>query len=1107
MNKDIKKIPSSVLQNIFDVYLSQKNINSELECRFWLYNNDKETSWSKRKITKLDMDRVVGQLKGSGFVLDENKDSYYLRITPMEKQKQGTRDEYKSLPIRLDVQGLDAIQRYCKTNSIPQEQTSSETWRFTEKKNPDGLDTSMALFNDLNYSVSLKTEKHFLLHVQETKQIIENWNQTKKLFRMIKRCRFKHKENPGVFVDISIIKTNRKNMGLPIPANTLHDAGVMSSPETFEIELEGNNEILFECKNITEIMNQFRPVIYRVLSALQSTIYPVPHTEQDLVLKEYIHLIYNLKPKGSLENRRPGIYSVDFLGPSSMTLQLDNVVPENKNNILENYVVTDKADGERKLFFICPIDKKAKIARIYLIDINMNVVFTGKTTSDEKYFYTLIDGEHVIRHDNQGNIVNLFLAFDIYFGWSIEDKTVKSFCHFPFYISKKDTQDKNEGTQDLSKIYNYRYDLLKEFVKNWNVPDKKPQIDKSSSLMLMVKDFIHNKSIFEASSKVLKSVEFSNYPTDGLIFTPCDLPVPIHPGTHNFKVSWEKSFKWKPPNFNTIDFFVAVRKNKENNDFIKTEFHSGTNLTQAEGDTNYKIVELHCGYDKQKHRFINPFATLLKEFNKDNVKFKTSNDDDESESSQGYFHQKFQPTCPFLAHAYLAYIPLSRNDLNEWVMKTTSGEIFTEGTIVEFSYNVTDNFSSQPRRWKPLRVRYDKTANLLAGQKEFGNAFHVADSIWHSLHFPLTQQIIETGQNINVENTEIYYEKSNGFITDRLRKFHNYVKRVLIQAVSVNGNKTIIDFAVGKAGDLNKWIESKYEFVFGIDYSRDNIMNKENGACVRYIKEKDKKQNSTLRGIFIVGDSSKNIRDGDAFQADGEFKLVSNAILGGAPINELGKYNGYGRDGFAVSSCQFAIHYFFKNKQTFHNFLRNVCENTKLEGYFIGTTYDGETVFKELQKYSYNEGIVLSTNEKIYFKLLKQYNQTGFPADDSSLGYAINVFQESIGQNLVEYLVHFTFFERTMNDYGFKLVDVKKNNIALPNGAGLFHQLYRNYSGHPMNEGEKTISMMNRYFVFQKQFDVNAATINVFNEKPQQTQNQIKPKFRKIRAGFIIEKN
>ena len=70
-----------------------------------------------------------------------------------------------------------------------------------------------------------------------------------------------------------------------------------------------------------------------------------------------------------------------------------------------------------------------------------------------------------------------------------------------------------------------------------------------------------------------------------------------------------------------------------------------------------------------------------------------------------------------------------------------------------------------------------------------------------------------------------------------MRDFHNSLKRKLIGAVSIRGD-TLIDYSVGKAGDLPKWIKSNLKFVFGIDINKDNIHNHKDGACVRYLEQK-----------------------------------------------------------------------------------------------------------------------------------------------------------------------------------------------------------------------------------------------------------------------------
>ena len=69
--------------------------------------------------------------------------------------------------------------------------------------------------------------------------------------------------------------------------------------------------------------------------------------------------------------------------------------------------------------------------------------------------------------------------------------------------------------------------------------------------------------------------------------------------------------------------------------------------------------------------------------------------------------------------------------------------------------------------------------------KNFGNAYHVANSNWHSIHNPITETIITSGENIPYQlgDDDIYYNKiiDKGSETRALRDFHNlFVKNILI---------------------------------------------------------------------------------------------------------------------------------------------------------------------------------------------------------------------------------------------------------------------------------------------------------------------------------------
>jgi hypothetical protein len=372
--------------------------------------------------------------------------------------------------------------------------------------------------------------------------------------------------------------------------------------------------------------------------------------------------------------------------------------------------------------------------------------------------------------------------------------------------------------------------------------------------------------------------------------------------------------------------------------------------------------------------------------------------------------------------------------------------------------------------------------------------------------------MLTTGQDIPTTTIydDIYYnagdKKSS---TDAMRDFHNlFVKRRLIlgPAKVMQGAITLIDYAVGRGGDLPKWLAAKLHFVFGIDVKRDNIENPRYGACARYIGAKMEKRyvkQFSPGALFVVGTSDKNIRSGAAFEDGSRYQELARAIFGQGTYDKavLGdnafRHRGIGQDGFAISSCQFAMHYFFHNLDTVHAFFTNVCECTKMHGYFVGTCYDGQEIFRLLADRGYGEKFVLqsaTTGNKIV-EITKSYRETGFDGDSSAcLGYPIHVFQESINQTFVEYLVHTDYVQRMMGHYGFQLVTKEQAHaMGLPNGTGLFKELYDemvrtehrpNRQGQSnvkdawyMSEEEKRLSFLNRYFVFQKVRDVDAAAV------------------------------
>ena len=1126
---------------------------------------------SGRPLSKIDYDNVVKQLLKAGFKTDLPEGHHYLRIN----YQNSLSDSRKMADVRAEIVGLDLIQEYCQTNSIQtlldRPWNSTQKLQFTKKNLARNANDELLKpidMYDMGFRVSYQLEQTFHAGVPFVKQVIQTWADRKKTFRMMNRVRFSHPDLP-VFADLSIIRSSKKYAGksradsaqggykypsnVQIPTYTLQESGVLEAAETYEIELELDNQRVGTGKAMYEtaeqIMDALRTTIRIVLCGIQQCFYPISFTERDGVMNQYMKLI---RQEQDYEYKKINFTERDFskqfvfIGPGSVTLQRENILKKEGStavNVLENYTVTEKADGERKLLFI------DGDGRIYLIDSRFNVQFTGMKTDEKTTYHSVLDGE-LIRFDKEGNPLNLYAAFDIYFvgGKNVREK--------PF-VRGAISAASGAGATDKSGEEIYRLSVLNNLVetlkpssivgekpiKIWKkLKDKqgnpvwfnvksgaymktKPLIEYSCKLVVKCKRFEmvrEGQTIFEGCAKIMKDVADGLFPyhTDGLIFTPSNTGVGgtrIGEAGPLSNATWEHSLKWKPAEQNTVDFLVTVKTDSSGREEITHIYKDGVNMTGAASIDQYKTLELMCGY-KKSDGFMNPYQDMI-----DGVVPVSSKDD------RQYRPELFRPTDPYDVNAYVTKVKLRNGD-----MVSEEGEYFADSTIVEFRYDMS---RAPDERWVPLRVRADKTQQLRNGDRQFGNAYHVANANWRSIHYPITEEMITTGVGIpDIVEDGVYYKGNTENNTQGLRDFHNlYVKKALIMGVSQRGDM-LIDYAVGMGGDLPKWTAARLSFVFGIDVSHPNIHNGKRGACARYLGMKSENRVQTPDCLFAVGNSGLNIRGLDAFPGDQgtKDKRVVQAIFGKGAKDPvvLGKgvvaQYGVGEGGFQISSCQFALHYFFENKVAFHGFLRNLAECTRDQGYFIGTCYDGRSIFKQLAKKRDGESVVFSTEDRRGKKakiceIVKRYSDTGFPDDDTSLGYPVDVFQESIGQFAREYLVNFAFFVEKMDDYGFKLVSKDEaRQMGLPNATGLFGELYdamRNeirrrpsaeadYKEAPfMTSAEQSLSFLNRYFVFRKVMSVDAAKKEkLFLQGASQSGAGEEPLGEELEAAFEREK-
>ena len=608
--------------------------------------------------------------------------------------------------------------------------------------------------------------------------------------------------------------------------------------------------------------------------------------------------------------------------------------------------------------------------------------------------------------------------------------------------------------------------------------------------MFLQLDAITTKNIYSQLDVLLNEINIGSfeYEVDGIILTPNDEEVPSG--------AWKSCFKWKPPHHNSIDFLINTKKNENDKDFMGTLFSDGNDLTKTNNIQFYKTLTLRVGFSQRRHGIINPIGMMIR----DEIPKK------QSFNYKDYYPAAFYPNPNFKENWNQANI-LLKDIGTKKVMIAEDGNQFEDETIVEFKF---DKDSNKPNEWKwiPIKVRYDKTYAYRKGEANYGNDYKTANGVWKSIHFPVTEDMLKgIDEPPPIEDeSDVYYNKTGTSKTNAMamRNFHNrYVKHNLIKNVSSPGNN-LLDLAVGKAGDLSKWIDSRLNSVIGIDVSRDNIENQMDGAATRYLKEKQYGRKIIPNCMFLHGDSSKNIRDGTAFISD-KYRTIMKSIygLGSKDRKEIGEGVYYFREkeigkNINVVSLQFALHYFFKSKETLHELLKNVSQNCSLNGYFIGTCFNGLNIWNLLLNKEKDETYsILDENDNMIWSVKKLYDTNSFPNDETSLGIPIEIFQESINKRHIEYLVNFNYLQNEIENYGFvkcPAEDLKKKHFdkAIDSFESLFNRMKADTDkkdptgpkqswygdAHKMKDAEKKVSFLNNYFIFKK-----VRTVDIFVNK------------------------
>jgi len=1054
--------------------------NKDVEMEYIFGINERS---AKEILTKDLFSRL---LKYSSKNYAEIDKSYNLDIKTVFNNKKG-KDEQST--IRCTLKDLESIKEYCKKDEL----TGNMDLEFLEKKSYRKNDKFYSLReNEYNYRLNLKTEKDLDSTSAEVQDFKNNWKNERKYFRYKYRYSFITKD--GLFrIDLTAVKSNNYNKIKQDYDyfNTFKKNRILDAQEVYELEIEyiGNmkcNNILniqnfiengeqlvnvlddntytsvdlinigttniltklsieenlpdIDQKSMNKVMERFNEVIYDINTFIYDTEYIMKKTEIDLVLNEY----YEYSGQENSKYKR-------LLIPQPVTLNFDGLDIKNNGNIFNNYLVTEKADGLRFVLFVAE-NKKG-----YLINSRMVVKDTGIifTTVNDKW---VLDGEYITQ-DKYGKKINLYMIFDVYYAGGETEKPAHAYKFISNITSRNDILDifkmhveksKNRGNMRIS-FKNYQ----RGHIKSTN-------IDKQKSILIKSKEILDRAANGGYEYKI-----------DGLIYLPANLSVNGEYGkkpSNKINGPWCYNYKWKPPEENTIDFLVNIKNIMHNKKSVHEIFPYVETDSDGKMTTHrykklivkvlYKDIDLPCSE-------INYCMKIL---------------DNKSKGKNKEERIRFDP-------------PNATSDLSETNILLENGKILCEdmdeikdGDIVEMRYNP---HAKNNMIWEPLKIRRDKTTPQF---------FTVANNVWQTIVDPITTDMIrgdiqEIQDKLNIHNFD-----SNYYVTgkiskelDPLKKFHNYIKSKLIIGVGSSSNlktkKRIMDTSIGQGGDIKKYTnrDVNCEFLFGLDYAPVDE------ACKRFYLDKSK---TKIKSVMLRYDTSKNIKNKSGILDNNSHAENMINILYDIKDTELNKeykninkvYKGLANHKFDIISSQFTIHYYFKDEETLTGYLTNLLENIHDGGFFIGTCYDGKLIFDELNK---AEPFEYKTKKDKIYSIEKKYNIKNFDFNgtkENMLGQEIDVYMNSIGQTITEYLVNFDYFIDIMSQYGFEpyLPEIKnKYSNVIDSSIGSFVTILkkldefkkddvelRTYYSDSLNilKDEKLLrlSSMNKYFIFIK---------------------------------------
>uniref|UniRef100_A0A6C0BER3 mRNA (guanine-N(7))-methyltransferase n=1 Tax=viral metagenome TaxID=1070528 RepID=A0A6C0BER3_9ZZZZ len=762
----------------------------------------------------------------------------------------------------------------------------------------------------------------------------------------------------------------------------------------------------------------------------------------------------------------------NLYGRQPVSLEIQHATTEIPNK----YALSDKADGDRHFLIIHNLC-------VYLLTKNLNVKDTGIVLdkSLEKYNGSVLDGEYVYVKSERRH---LYMVFDCLRNGSTDvrvlpklmerlenaDKIIEECFIFEGqkgFKYKKPVLNDVFNIEKVATFYgneiNNFYEILKEdmkYVKNYPLIRRKYFME-----VFGAKSWEIFRYSVELWNRYTGKTKFP-YVLDGIIYQPLEQVYEVNPS--NSKLL---DYKWKSPTHNSMDFYIEFKKDPKTKEILNVYDNS---LNNEEDEEKSETVR------NQLYRICNIFVGRTSNMREQPVPF---------EENYGVSE---------------VYLYLKNGDVLD-----ENGDVITDKTVVEFYYINDMNIMPQ-KRWVPMRTRFDKTESVERFGRQYGNSEKTATRVWRSMVNPvLMEDFIELSKGnksyddkikdmnskishqliVSINKDKKYYQKTL-LKRENLNNYHNFIKSIIIytytnKMYNSNIQLSVLDYSVGRGGDIYRYYYTSVSYVVGFDSDNNGLIAPDNGAISRYTALRKNKPN-VPKMYFLQADGKCLLNYDDQIKAlsgmDSNNKLL------------LQKFFSKNKpEVFDVINCQFAMHYFLQDEQSWSNFKTNVKNHLRNGGYFIATSFDAKMVMdklKDKERYTvyYDD---TDGNKKIFFDIVKKYDIKN-NSEMVGVKHAIDVFVDWIfeeGNYVTEYLVDINFITKEFAEIGLELVDTdlfsnmyemnrqfvtqtSKHESKAETKKYIYNSCSPYYDDTEMNIKSRDYTFLNRYYVFRKNVKV-----------------------------------